>query len=581
MRAFPFDRLPRLRPRRWLPEELVADSWEKVEPFFDDLERRDVDTSEALENWLMDSNELAMALRQEGTGRHVRTTLDTEDPEIEAAWRQFAEQLSPKTSPRWHALERKYLASPARKQLDRARWRVYDRDAESGHELFREENIPLGVEISRLDQEYNRLRGAMGANLDGRELTAIQLGELQESPDRDLRERAWRALWGLYLENEQRFEGIYQRMLELRIQTAKNAGFDDYRAYAWKCKGRYDYTPQDCLTFHDAIEETVVPLLRKLTAVRRERLGLEVVRPWDVRVDLSGKPALAAVTGTQQFCRAMTDILGSVDPELSSLFATELAGRGMLDLESRRGKAPGGYQTVFAESGLPFIFNNGAGTDDDLTILAHEAGHAFHSLLCRDEPLLAYRHAPTEFSEVASSTMEFFTYEHMGRLHSDPADLARSRWFRLWRVLEKLVGVGTFDGFQHWVYTNPRQTVAERQHAWRRLHERFDPRADWTGLEKERSVQWWDKLHLFVSPFYYVEYGIAYVGALQLWLKYRQDPAGALAGYRRALALGGSRPLPELWEAAGIEFDFSARVLGPLVREVEKAFEQILEMQAR
>ncbi|MBI4865143.1 MAG: M3 family oligoendopeptidase, partial [Candidatus Riflebacteria bacterium] len=435
MRAFPFDHLPRLRARRWLPQDLTADSWEKVAPFFDDLEGREVDTPETLEKWLLDSNELAMALTQEGTGRHVRTTLDTEDPEIATAWRHFAEEVSPKTSPRWHALERKYLASPARKELDRNRWRVYDRDAESGHALFREENIPLGVELSRLDQEYNRLRGAMTASLDGREHTAIQLGQLQESPDRGLRERAWRALWNLYLESEERFEGIYQRMLELRTQIARNAGFDEYRAYAWKSKGRYDYTPQDCLAFHEAIEETVVPLLRKLTAVRRERLGLEVVRPWDVRVDLSGKPALAAVTGTRELCRAMTDILSSVDPELGSLFAAEVVGRGMIDLESRRGKAPGGYQTVFPESGLPFIFNNGAGTDDDLTILAHEAGHAFNSLLSRDEPLLAYRRAPLEFAEVASSAMEFFTYEHMDRLHQDPADLARSRWFRLWRVL--------------------------------------------------------------------------------------------------------------------------------------------------
>ncbi len=575
MPRFPFENLPRYRPRRFLPEDFVADSWDKLAPWFDKLEARDVSTPAALEQWLLDKSEFSSAMHEESCRRHVANTLDTSDEGLAAAWKFYATEVSPKCSPRWHALTLKYLASPARKQLDPKRYFVYDRDTESGIKLYREENIPIFTEESLLDQEYYRLTGTMNIRFKGRDWTAVELGEELEDTDRNHREQAWRALWGAYLEREDQFETLYDRMLGLRARSAHNAGFPDYRAYAWEAKGRYDYTPEDCAAFHEAIAQVVVPLVGKLARKRRAALGVEAVRPWDVRVDLSGKPPLAAAQGTPALCGAMTNILKEIDPELAGLFHREVASRGMVDLDSRPGKAPGGYQTAFPEAGIPFIFNNGAGRDDDLTILAHEAGHAFHTLLCRDEPLGAYRGAPLEFAEVASSAMEFFTYELVGRVHQDK-DADRSRWGRLWRVLTKFIGVGTYDGLQHWTYTHPGHSRKERQTCWRKLHERFDPTADWSGFEHEREVQWHEKLHVFVAPFYYVEYGIAYVGALQLWQRFRKDPAEALAAYKRALALGGSRPLPELWEAAGLKFDFGPEALARVMADVEKEFDRIL-----
>ena len=367
--------------------------------------------------------------------------------------------------------------------------------------------------------------------------------------------------------------GIFDQMIPLRTRMGSNAGFENFRDYRHQVYDRFDYTPADCLAFHDAIEKTAVPLFAQLRRRRRERLGVDALRPWDLNVDTEGAPPLKPFATAGQLEAGCAAIFGKVAPALAEQF--ELMRRQkLLDLDSRKGKAPGGYQCTLDSVRLPFIFMNAAGTNRDVMTLLHEGGHAFHALACRRDPLLAYRSAPMEFSEVASMTMELFGMHFLEEFYADPSDARRARLRHLEDLVSLFPRIATIDAFQHWIYLNPGHSAGEREEKWLELEARFSPVVEWGGLETESRSLWQRQLHLFEVPFYYVEYGIAQLGALQLWLKYRQDPTGAVEGYRRALALGGSRPLPELFQAAGIRFDFSAGTLEPIMAEVARAIEE-------
>jgi oligoendopeptidase F len=359
---------------------------------------------------------------------------------------------------------------------------------------------------------------------------------------------------------------MFEDLLKLREEIAANAGFPDYRAYAFRAHCRFDYTPEDCLRFHDAIERHVMPVLRELQAERRRHLNLPTLRPWDLAVDPLSRPPLRPFEQVDTLVHKTQQIFDRLDPDLAQGFRT-LQDLGLLDLANRKGKAPGGYQATLAESRLPFIFMNAVGVHRDIETILHEAGHAFHTLATRPEELYAYRSAPIEFCEVASMSMELLGNEFLDTFYN-PDDARRARRDHLEGVVKVFPWIATVDAFQHWIYTHPGHTRAERRAAWLSLLDRFGDDVDWRGYEEARAAWWHRQLHIFIHPFYYVEYGIAQLGALQVWSRARQDLASALRQYRAALALGGSKPLPELFAAAGCQFDFSVQTVQPLISQV-------------
>jgi oligoendopeptidase F len=564
--------------RRFVPADFNSADLAQVLPVFQGLMERAIASADELEKWLLDLSELMSITDEYGSRCYIDKSCHTEDPVIEKRYMQFVEEIEPRMKPLFFALQKKYLATPQRTQLldrDAQRYGLLDRKWKADVEIFREENVELETQATKLVTDYDKICGAMTVQFEGQEYTMQQMGRFQEKTDRPVRQQAWVASAMRRLKDKQPIEDIFDRLLVLRNKMAVNAGFDDYRALVWKSYKRFDYTPQDCLDFAQAIERTCVPLVNDLDNQRRRDLHLESLRPWDTQVDPKGRPPLEPFTQEQTpvFVEKVRTIFDRMSPALGSDFDS-LRRNHNLDLESRKGKQPGGYQSSLEEVRQPFIFMNAAGLQRDVETLLHEGGHAFHCLAAANEPLVFLRSAPMEFCEVASMSMELLGSDHFDVFYN-AADAARAKRTMLEGIIRILPWIATIDSFQHWIYTRPGHSPQARAQFWLELLERFGGKLDWSGYEEVRESMWQRQLHLFHVPFYYVEYGIAQLGALQLWLKSRQNPRQALAHYRAALALGGTRPLPELFAAAGIRFDFSTQTLLPLMSALRQELERL------
>ncbi len=564
---------PKVFPHKWLPEGLALKTWEAIEPWYRKLQERPIGSTADLETWLRDAGELNGVVSQDGAERYVAMTCQTDDPQREAAHLAFVRDIEPKLKPVLNALREKYLDCPHRSGLDTNRYSVFDRSQENRRKLFREANIPRETELAELEQQYQKLIGAMTVTFQGQERTPAQMAPFLEEPNPSLRKEAWEAVSARRLRDREALDDLFDRMLALRVEIAREAGFDDYVGYSYRNRERFDYGVAEASAFHRAIEEVVVPLVREIHESRRKALGVDRLRPWDLSVDPEGRPPLRPFAESEALAEGTQRIFEDVDPELAGQFAF-MRARGLLDLANRKGKAPGGYQTTLEDDRLPFIFMNAVGIDNDLRTLLHEGGHAFHALASRGEPLAAYRESPIEFCEVASMTMELFGARKLEMFY-DPAGAERSYRQLLEGIVLFFPWCATVDAFQHWLYQHPGHSRAERRAAWNDLLDRFGGEVDWSGHEEARSHGWHRQLHIFLYPFYYIEYGIAQLGALQIWVKSLKDRASAVTGYRRGLALGGARPLPELFEAAGARFDFSAGTLGPLMAAIRGELEKL------
>ena len=566
MNLLPFAALPAHKPRRFVPANLDLGDWPQLAPLFDQLEARAAKcaTVAELERWLVDWSELNAALEEEGSRRYIAMTCHTDNADAENSYLQFVENIEPQTKPRQFRLEKILMAHPLRAQLPLPRYEVFLRDVQNHVELFREENVALETEEARLCQQFQKLSGALTVQFRGEEKTLIQMGKLLEEPDRPLRQEAWELVANRRLEEREKFDDIFDQLLQLRGRIAANAGFANYRDYVFRRLGRFDYTPEDCAQFHEAVASEVMPAVRELQAQRRQQLGLDALRPWDLSVDPLNRPPLKPFEKVDDMVTRSQRIFDRLDGELAGGFQ-QMQDLKLLDLANRKGKAPGGYQSTLSEARLPFIFMNAVGQQRDVETILHEAGHAFHALAARDEDLLPYRSAPIEFCEVASMSMELLGNEFLDPFYS-VADANRARRVHLEGIVGILGWIATVDAFQHWLYTHPGHTRAERATAWNELMDRFAGDVDWRGHEVARANLWHRQLHIFLYPFYYIEYGIAQLGALQVWANSKRDPVRALRDYKTALALGGSRPLPELFAAAGCPFEFSATTIRPLVK---------------
>ena len=596
MNLLPFDKLPAYKPRNFVPQTIDLGDWPQIAPLFDQLEKRAAQCRSAadLERWLLDWSELSAALDEESSRRYIAMTCHTDNAEAEKAYLYFVENVEPKLKPRQFEIETIYVTHPLRAELlaigapstvpartdtnlpgrcsALRRYEVFDRDLKNHVELFRPENVPLETEDAKLCQQYQKLSGSLTVNFRGEEKTLVQMGRHLEEPDRALRQEVWELVAKRRLQEAEKFEDIFDRLIELREQIGRNAGFKNYRDYAFRRLGRFDYTPEDCARFNDAVAREVMPVVRELQAARRRQLGLDKLhpghlRPWDLAVDPQNRPPLKPFAEVGEMVSRTQKIFDRLDGELAGGFR-QMQDLHLLDLDNRKGKAPGGYQSTLSESRLPFIFMNAVGQQRDVETILHEAGHAFHALATRGEDLHAYRNGPPiEFCEVASMSMELLGNEFIEEFYS-AADARRARRVHLEGVVGVFPWIATVDEFQHWIYTHPGHSRAERAVAWLELMDRFGGDVDWSGYEAARAHLWHRQLHIFIHPFYYIEYGIAQLGALQVWANSKRDKVKALADYKKSLSLGGSRPLPELFAAAGCKFEFSAATIKPLIELV-------------
>ena len=566
MNLLPFGKLAAHRPRTFVSQNLDLGDWMQIQPLFDQLEARAAQAKDvaALERWLIDWSELSAALDEEASRRYIAMTCHTDNADAEKAYLHFVEYVEPPLKPRQFALEKIYVAHPQREKLPKQRFEVFDRDVKNHVELFRPENVALETEEAKLGQQYQKLIGAQTVTFRGEEKTLVQMGRYLEEPDRALRQEAWESVAKRRLVDADKCEEIFDELIQLRTRLARNAGFENYRDFMFRKMGRFDYTPDDCKQFHDAVESEIIPAVREIQADRRRRLKLEKLRPWDLAVDPQNRAPLKPFADVGEMVSRTQKIFNQLDPELAANFQ-EMQDLKLLDLDNRKGKAPGGYQSTLNEARVPFIFMNAVGVQRDVETILHEAGHAFHAQATREEDLYAYRGSPIEFCEVASMAMELLGNEFLEEFYP-VAEANRARKTHLEGIIGFFPWMATVDAFQHWIYTHPNHTRAERKSAYLQFMDRFGGDVDFSGFEEVRAHSWHRQLHIFLHPFYYVEYGIAQLGALQVWANSRRDKVKALADYKTALALGGSRPLPELFSAAGCKFQFDAATIRPLIQ---------------
>jgi oligoendopeptidase F len=565
--------IPEKFPHEWLPEKVDLKTWEEIEPWYRRLLALPIASAADLQRWLVAAGELNSAVGQEGVERYVAMTCQTDDPQREAAYLSYIRDIEPQLKPLQNEVRNRYLDSPFRAELDARRYAVFNRAQENRRALYREANIPRETRLAELEQQYQKTMGAMTVTFEGQERTLAQMAPFLEETDRNLRQTAWELAAGRRLQDKDALDDLFDQMMALRIEVAREAGFSSYVDFAFRQRERFDYGIEDAVSFHAAVGQVVVPLARKIQQEHSKTLGVSSLRPWDTAVDPLGRPALKPFADVDRLAEGAETIFHDIDPDLGAQFAF-LRSQGLLDLANRKGKAPGGYQTTFEDDRLPFIFMNAVGLDGDVRTLLHEGGHAFHTLASRGEPLAAYRESPLEFCEVASMTMELFGARNLDPFY-DRAQADRSNRKLLEGIVLILPWIATVDAFQHWIYTHPDHTRDDRQAEWRSLIDRFGGIVDWTGYEEARDHSWHRQLHIFLYPFYYIEYGIAQLGALQLWRRGLTDLAGAVADYRSALSLGGSRPLPELFGAAGARFGFDAELIAPLMTEIGRELERL------
>lgn len=571
-------------PRQFLPEDFTVTTWAHLEPYFKELLDRPVDSLKDLEKWLKDSSELEAVVSEDACWRQINMTCDTENKALEEAFTYFCMEIQPHMQPYADKLNRKLLAIPFLDQLDYKKYFTYLRNVRKSIELFREENVPIQAEMNVLQQQYGVISGRMTVTVNGQDYTLQQAAKFLEDHRRTLREEVYRKINERRLQDRNELNNLFNSLVTKRDHIARNAGFPNYRDYKFRELGRFDYGKEDCFRFHTAVKQHVLPLVDMIYTNKRKKLGLDTLRPWDLEAEPEGVQPLHPFRNGEDLLNKTIRCFEQLHPFFAACLK-KMDEMKRLDLDSRKGKAPGGYNCPLAETGAPFIFMNAAGQTGDVTTMVHEGGHAVHSFLAHPLELSAFKEYPMEIAEVASMAMELFSMEHWEMFFSNRNDLIRAKLKELEKVITIFPWIATIDKFQHWVYEHPAHSEQDRKEAWVSILNEFSSSAvDFSGLEDFRSSSWQRQLHLFEVPFYYIEYGIAQLGAIGLWKQFHENKERALSNYIRALSLGGTRTLPELYEAAGLEFDFSPDYIHRLmefVREQMVSLEENLQESGR
>ena len=558
--------------RRFLPNKIKVTSWDVLAPYFNQLLERAINNIEELENWLKDRSELEAFVSEDLAWRYVKMTCDTTNKDLEQAYLFFVTEIEPQISPLTDKLNRKLVACPFINELDNDKYFIYLRGVKKEIEIFREENVPLMAEIATESQKYGSIVGSMSVEIDGKELTLQQAANFLKNPDRSVRENAFLKINEVRSKHTTELDELFDKLIALRHKVAVNAGFDNFRDYMFAALGRFDYTPADCFAFHDAIQTEVLPLVKAFNEKRKAELGFDL-KPWDMEVDTQNREALEPFTTGEDLLAKTVKCFKKVDDYFAWCITT-MDNMDRLDLESRKGKAPGGYNYPMAETSVPFIFMNAASSTRDVETMVHEGGHAVHSFLSKDLELAAFKNCPSEVAELASMSMELISYEGQDEFYTTKEDFNRAKEEHLEGIIKILPWIATIDKFQHWIYSNPTHTAAERRDYWVKLSKEFGTgMVDWTGFEHIQAYTWQKQLHLYEVPFYYIEYGMAQLGALAVWKNYIADKPTALAQYKAALSLGYTKTIGEIYKTAGIEFNFTAPYIKQLMAFVKEELE--------
>lgn len=561
--------------RHYIPKDFTVTTWDKLQPFFDELEKRPIASVKDIETWLKDYNELGAVVSENMAWRYIKMTCDTANQQLRDSFNDFVVNIEPNISPVSNKLNKKLVSSPQSNELNKEKYFVYLRGIKKSIELFREENIPLFTQLQQKEQEFGAISGAQNIEYKGEKMTLQKAAVFLKDLNRSVREEVYNMIQNRRAQDEDALNNLYSELIKLRHQVALNAGFKNFRDYKHQSLSRFDYTVQDCLNFHDAVQKHVVPLVTENEKHRKEKLKLEDYRPWDKEVDAEGKPPLKPFSTARELIEKTEKCFNSVDPFFAECIRT-MDKMGRLDLESRIGKAPGGYQYPLYETEIPFIFMNAVGLHRDMVTMVHEGGHAIHSFLDIPLELVDFKSPPSEVAELASMSMELISMEHWDAFFDNADDLKRAKRQQLESVLDALPWIASIDKFQHWVYQHPEHSVEDRYTEWMKIMKEFGTGVvNYNGLESNLKRRWQVQLHLFEVPFYYIEYGFAQLGAIAVWRNYKKDPKKAIEQYKAALSLGYTKPIPEIYKAAGIEFNFSPDYVKELAEFVKREYNAI------
>jgi oligoendopeptidase F len=562
--------------RSFVPKDFTVTTWDLLEPFYKELLERPIENKKDLERWLQDSSELESVVSEDSCWRNIKLTCDTKNTELETSYNYFCTDIRPHIEVYNDLLNKKLVALPVLSQLDPQKYATMLRSVRNTIELFRPENVAIQTDIAILEQKYGKIAGAMMVEIQGKEYTLQQASKFLEDPDRAVREEVYKKIGDRRLQDQVALDTLYDELIALRIKLAKNAGFANYYEYRFQELGRFDYKKEDCIAFAEAVKEHVLPLVAEIHTRKKEALQLDTLRPWDLEAEPATLQPLHPFTTADDLLEKSITCLRALHPFFGDCIA-KMKEMNHLDLDSRKGKRPGGYNCSLAESGAPFVFMNAAGQLSDVSTMLHEAGHAVHSFLTHGLELNAFKNYSSEIAEVASMSMELLTMDYWHVFLPNPAELKRAKLYHLQDILIILPWIAIIDSFQLWIYEHPQHTHAERQQAWVRILGEFSTNiVDFTDLEQYRSYSWQRQLHLFEWPLYYIEYGIAQLGALGMYMQYKQNTELALQNYCNALSLGATKPLPELFAAAGLEFDFSPATIQGLMQFVQQEIQSLL-----
>jgi oligoendopeptidase F len=568
--------IPQKPKRHFLPQDFKIEGWESLSSFYTDLESRNIDTVSSMKKWLSDYSELSTVVGEDIRWRYVATSIDTTDEVARKSLEDFYINIDPKLKAVSNALNHKINNSPAKESLKSdPDFQNFIKGLELDLALFCEKNIPIQQELSLKENEYAIATGQWSIEQDGKQYTFQQANKFLKDQNRSLREEVYKKIVDRRLQDEKTLDELYTLLITKRDEVAKNAGYKNFRDYSFDAKHRFDYTAKDCENFQNSVAEAIIPVLTQISNKRKQQMGLPTLKPWDTQVDPLGRAPLKPFETTEEFVRKTINCFNKLDTYFGERIAI-MQELEYLDLESRQGKAPGGYNMTMPEIGVPFIFMNHACSEGDVRVMVHEGGHALHTFLAHPLQYDFFKSYPSEVAELASMSMELFSLEHWDVFYKNETDLKRAKENHLIGLLHTLPGVGKGDEFQHWVYLNPNHTVEERKAKWLELGKKFgDPNIDMSDLQNEAASNYQRVLHFYQVPFYYIEYGFAQLGAIAMWKNYKENPQKTIQQYKNALGLGYTRSIPEIYEAAGIKFDFSKAYVQELANFIKEEIDKL------
>lgn len=562
--------------RSFVANDLNISTWDSIKVYFENLVQRTIATKEEFIQWLEDKSELEAVIEEDAAWRYIKMTIDTRDEALNEAYTFFVTKIEPELAPYADLLNKKLVASPYFEELNKDEaYSIYFRSVATALKLYREENIALEAELGEKSQQFGAISAAQSIEFNNETITMQKASSLLREPNETTRKEVYEKIAARRSQDIDQLNQLYNELIQLRHQVAQNAGFDNYRDYKFQALGRFDYTKEDCFNFHSSIKKLIVPLVKEIQLERLNLLGKTKFKPWDSEVDPTGKAPLKPFNNGKELLDGTIQMFNQIDPYFGDCLKT-MDEMGHLDLDSKEGKAPGGYNYPLYEVGVPFIFMNSVGTQNDLVTMVHEGGHAVHSFLSRDLSLTSFKDVPSEVAELASMSMEMLTMNLWNEFYKNEDDLKRAKKEQLETVLKILPWIAQIDEFQHWIYENAKHSENQRTEKWVQLCTEYGTGlTDWTGFEFMQANSWQRQLHLFEVPFYYIEYGIAQLGALAIWKNSITDFKGTIENYKKALSFGYTKTLPDLYKAAGIKFDLSETYLAELVEFVKLELKQL------